>query len=240
MISQTRHSVQVLYEDNHLLVLSKPVGMPTVPDSSKDFSLLEWGKAYLKESRNKPGNVFLGVVHRLDRPVSGVICFATTSKAASRLSDQLRNKKIEKTYLAVVHGAPPSEAELIHWISKDRRKNIVKLYAKNPGGHLKAKKAKTHLKLLKTIESLSLVELVPETGRPHQLRAQCAKIGCPIVGDLKYGAPEPLPNRSIALHALKLTLQHPTKKNTMTFIAEPPDFPPWNMLGAIHDPGFSL
>ncbi len=230
MISQTGQGVHIIYEDNHLLILSKPAGMPTVPDSSQDFSLLEWGKAYLKESRKKPGNVFLGVVHRLDRPVSGVICFAITSKAASRLSEELRNKRLNKTYLAVVHGSPPVESELIHWISKDRRKNIVKLYSQKPSSHLKAKRAKTYLKLVKSEGHFSLVELVPETGRPHQLRAQCGGTGFPIAGDLKYGAPWPLPDRSIALHAFKLSLHHPTKKNVMTFMAEPPKISPWDIF----------
>ena len=213
------------------MIMSKPACMPVVPDSSRDFSLLDWGKDYLKISRNKPGNVFLGVVHRLDRPVSGVVCFALTSKAASRLSKQLRKKRMGKKYLAVVHGTPPSETELVHWISKDRRKNLVKIHPANQGGSPTAKKAKTILKLLKTNGKLSLVELEPVTGRPHQLRAQCAHIGNPIAGDLKYGAPEPLPDRSIALHAFKLTLLHPTRKNCMTFESGPPLHPPWDLFG---------
>ena len=230
MIHESDQKVHILYEDNHLLLLSKPAGMATVPDSSGDFSLLDWGKAYLKKSRNKPGNVFLGVVHRLDRPVSGIVCFAITSKAASRLSEQLRAKKFSKTYRAIVHNTPPDSAKLIHWISKNRRKNIVKLYSSAPSNKTKAKIAKTELKLLESKKDYSLVELIPETGRPHQLRSQCADIGCPIVGDLKYGAPHPIPNRSIALHAYKLEFSHPTKKELISFKAPVPTYWPWDLF----------
>ena len=219
--------VQVLYEDNHLLVLSKPACVPTVPDSSKDMSLLDWGRIYLKKTRNKPGNVFLGVVHRLDRPVSGIICLAVTSKAASRLSQNLRTHRMSKTYLALTEKRPPSEHGVLeHILKKNNAKNIVRIISpgitKTPG-----KLARTAWKLLETKEDIYLLELKPETGRPHQLRVQCAAMGCPLMGDVKYGAKAPLPDASIGLHAHKLEFLHPVRKEGLSLSTPPPDSGPW-------------
>jgi 23S rRNA pseudouridine1911/1915/1917 synthase len=222
--------VKVLFEDNHLLVLFKPACLPTVPDSSRDPSLLEWGKRYLKETRGKPGNVFLGVVHRLDRPVSGVVCFAKTSKSASRLSSQLRSGAVVKTYIALTAGSPPSdEGFLEHRLRKDRARNRVQVVPEgdNDTG---TRLARTAWKVLDRREGLCLLELKPLTGRPHQLRVQCAAMGCPLAGDIKYGAPEPLPDGSIALHALRLELLHPTRQERLVFEAAPPDTGIWRQL----------
>lgn len=219
--------VRVLYEDNHLLVLSKPACVPTVPDSSKDMSLLDWAKTYLKKTRSKTGNVFLGVVHRLDRPVSGVVCFAITSKAASRLFDQLRTHRMSKTYLALTDRKPPSEHGVLkHIIKKNNAKNIVKVIS--PGStETGGKFAQASWALLEDEDGIYLLELKPETGRPHQLRVQCAAMGCPLLGDLKYGAEVPLPDASIGLHAYKLEFLHPVRKEWLSFSTSPPDSGPW-------------
>ncbi len=220
-----RH-IEVVYEDNHLLILSKPACVPTVPDSSRDTSLLDWGKMYLKKTRNKPGNVFLGVVHRLDRPVSGIVCFAVTSKAASRLSEQLRAHVMTKTYLALATGRPPSEQGVLeHILKKDRAKNVVRISPPGPNG-AGGKFAKTSWRLLGTRDGISLLELRPATGRPHQLRVQCASMGCPLLGDVKYGASSPLPDLSIGLHAYRIRLLHPTRREWMDFSSLPSESRP--------------
>jgi 23S rRNA pseudouridine1911/1915/1917 synthase len=222
--------VRVLYEDNHLLALSKPACVPTVPDSSKDMSLLDWAKTYLKKTRSKTGNVFLGVVHRLDRPVSGVVCLAITSKAASRLSDQLRAHRISKTYLALTGRKPPSEHGVLeHIIKKNNAKNTVKIISPDStenGG----KFARTSWALLEDEDGIYLLELKPETGRPHQLRVQCAAMGCPLIGDLKYGAEVPLPDSSVGLHACKLEFLHPVRKEWLSISTLPPDSWPWRLF----------
>lgn len=222
--------IKVIYEDNHLLILSKPSGLLSVPDATGDFSLLDWGKEYLKKTRGKPGNVFLGVVHRLDRPVSGLICFAVTSKAASRLSQQIREHQFNKTYLALVSGFPiGKEGCMEHLLLKDERKNMAVIYPldKKIKG---AKYAKTCWRLLKRFNSVCLLELNPVTGRSHQLRAQLAAHHFPILGDLKYGAPSPLPDKSIALHAFRIEFFHPTRKEKLAFEDLPPDRVPWKEI----------
>ncbi len=204
--------------------------MPTVPDSSLDPSLLDWGKAYLKETRSKPGNVFLGVVHRIDRPVSGVVCLAITSKAAGRLSEQIRQKQVKKTYLAVVDGRPSRDhMTLTHIIRKNHKRNRVTVFPPDQTG--KGKLAVTKLRLLDRSGRFCLLELTPVTGRPHQLRAQCAHVGFPIVGDLKYGAKRPLKNASIALHAVSLEIRHPTRAERLVFQCPPPSDWPWSLFG---------
>lgn len=218
---------QILHEDNQLLILCKPACMPSVPDATHDPSLLEWAKQYLKKTYNKPGNVFLGVVHRLDRPVSGIICFAKTSKAASRLFTQMQHGLLQKTYLAVVHGAPKTpEGVCTNVLVKDTKTNRVTPYpadTKIEGGRY----ARTLWKVLHTAGGLSLMLLKPLTGRPHQLRVHCAELGCPIVGDVKYGPRPALPDGSIRLHAWKLTLIHPTRGEQMEFTADLPETGRW-------------
>ncbi len=214
----------ILYEDNHLLVLVKPGAMPTVPDRTGDLSLLDWARDYIKQSRSKPGRAFVAVVHRLDRPVSGIVCFALTSKAASRLSDQLRCHTFDKEYVAVVTGDIAASGTLRHWLFKDRRKNQVFLYPPDTTPPDGAKMACTKWRLLGREKDYSLVTLVPVTGRPHQLHAQLASIGAPITGDIKYGPGPCLREGVICLHAYRLSFAHPTKRNSISFTSGVPGY----------------
>ncbi len=220
----------VVYEDNHLLVLFKPAGLPVVPDSSGDPSLLDWGKAYIKQTRNKPGNVFLGVVHRLDRPVSGIVCFATTSKAAGRLSDQMRRHLIKKTYLGISRFKPGEKSGIVeNYLVKQRRRNTVSIVPGSDGAG-RALFAMTRWEYLGESGGFHLLRLMPETGRPHQLRVHCASIGCVLAGDIKYGDAKPLEDRSVGLHARELEFEHPVRKEKMKFRAKPPDIFPWRLF----------
>jgi len=218
-------SPRVLYEDNHLLGLEKPACMPCVPDASGDESLLDWGKRYIKEAYEKPGAVFLGVVHRLDRPVSGVVLFARTSKAADRLTAQFREREVEKTYLAVAEGGALGEGGVLEqWLRKDADANRVHVATEGEEG---ARAASTEWRALERRGDLTLLELHPKTGRPHQLRVACKSLGAPLAGDLKYGARAPLPDKSVALHAASLAFSHPTKGERVELSASPPDAEIW-------------
>ncbi|MEO0649287.1 MAG: RluA family pseudouridine synthase [Planctomycetota bacterium] len=213
-----RRALQVLHVDNHLLVVHKPAGLPTVPDSSGDESLLERAKVWVGREFAKPGNVFLGVVQRLDRPVSGVLCFARTSKAADRLTRQLKQKRMAKRYLARTLGWTAADrGEVEQWLLKDRVRNRVRVV---PAETPESKLAITRWEVRD--RRGGLIELEPVTGRPHQLRVACSTLGAPIVGDLKYGAPEPLGDQSIALHAWRLVLDHPTRDERLAFEQPPP------------------
>ncbi|MBI4666733.1 MAG: RluA family pseudouridine synthase [Nitrospinae bacterium] len=213
-------AIEVVYEDNHIIVVLKPFNMPTQSDASNDPDLLTVVKEHLKTTYNKPGAVYLGLVHRLDRPVGGLVVFAKTSKAASRLSDQLRKKEVRKEYLAMVEGTPDKERDrLTHYIAKDREKNRVRAY-KHPHGD--AKEAVLDYELAWTDGKVSVLKVNPITGRPHQIRSQLSAIGHPIVGDLKYGASSPTPNKNIMLFARGITFNHPVKKEDVTFSAKPP------------------
>lgn len=226
----------VLFSDNHLLAVAKPAGLPTVPDASGDESLLERAKAWVKREKGKPGAVYLGVVHRLDRPVSGVVVFARTSKAAARLSEAFRGRTVEKRYWGVSAREPREVAgELEQWLLKDHERNRVRVVeGERPGALL----ARTRWRLLATEGSGAarrvLLELVPETGRPHQLRVAAATLGCPLLGDLKYGASEPLPDQSVALHARELVLPHPTRAESVRLLCAPPALAPWH-FGALEE-----
>lgn len=220
-------ALEVLFADNHLLVVAKPAGVPTAPDASGDESLLERAKAWVKRQRSKPGEVYLGLVHRLDRPVSGVVVFARTSKAAARLAEQFRVGGAQKRYLGVVAGRPAAEEGVVEqWLWKDEARNRVHVVAEGREG---ARLARTRWRLLRTEGGRALLALEPETGRAHQLRVACASLGLPLLGDLKYGAAEPLADKSVALHALELVLAHPTRKEDQTFRAEPPDAEWWRI-----------
>lgn len=217
--------LDVLHTDNHVVAVAKPAGVPTVPDESGDPSLLDEVREWIRVTAEKPGNVFVGVVHRLDRPVSGVVVFARTSKAASRLSDAWRTRAVEKHYLGLVAGVParPSgEVEL--WSVKDERRNVVRSVASTHPG---AKRGLTRYRVVATQGAVSLVALEPLTGRSHQLRLLCRELGAPLLGDLKYGAGEPLPDASIALHARRLVFPHPTARTPVEVTCAPPDVSWW-------------
>ena len=210
--------LNVLYEDNHLLIINKPCGTLVQGDETGDKPLVEMGKEYIKEKYQKPGEVFLGVVHRLDRPVSGVVVFARTSKALERMNELFRNKETKKTYLAIVSEKPPkNEDSLIHWLEKDEKKNKTTAYIRESP---KGQRSELSYKLIGQAAGRFLLEVNPITGRPHQIRVQLASMGCPILGDVKYGASAPLANASIALHARKLEFIHPVKKEKTEIIAD--------------------
>lgn len=213
-------ALHILYEDNHLLVLIKPPNVLSQGDSTGDDSLVELGKAYIKEKYAKPGEVFLGLPHRLDRPVGGVMVLARTSKALSRLNEQFKNREVEKVYTALVHGQPAErEAELVHYLVKDAMTNITKAYNAAKGD---AKKAVLRYEWLQSKGGISLLTIHPETGRPHQIRVQLSAMACPIVGDVKYGAKAEKGLEGIALQASSLRFMHPVKKIPLRFDAPEP------------------
>lgn len=212
----------MLYEDNHLLVVIKAPGVPSQADRTGDPDMLSLLKADLKQRHGKPGDVFLGLVHRLDRPVGGVMVFAKTSKAASRLSEQMRNRTFRKVYLARVHGCPErTEGNLENELIKDPRTNTVRLaQASEPG----AKAARLFYRVEKSMADISLVRIELHTGRPHQIRVQMAAIGCPLVGDRKYGiSPKGAEKTAIALWSHELYFKHPTRDEELHFTATPPE-----------------
>lgn len=200
----------VLYEDNHIIIVNKASGEIVQGDKTGDKPLSEIVKEYLKEKYNKPGNVFCGVTHRLDRPTSGVVIFAKTSKALSRLNEMFRKDSIDKVYWAIVKNRPSKiEDKLVHYLIKDEKKNKSSAFnTEKPN----TKKAVMHYKLISTSQNYSLLEVNLETGRHHQIRCQLAKIGSPIKGDLKYGAERSNPDGSISLHARSISFIHPVSK----------------------------
>lgn len=218
--------LQILYEDNHLLAINKSAGVLVQGDSTGDVPLVELGKDYIKQKYHKPGAVFLGVVHRLDRPVSGVVVFARTSKALTRMNELFREKETRKTYWALVKTKPAqSSATLIHWLVKDEQKNKTAAYTKQLADGLKSELS---YKLVASKGGIHLLEVNPVTGRPHQIRVQLASMGCPIAGDLKYGDNQPLSDASIGLHARELEFIHPVQKNTIQIKASLPDKNWWH------------
>ncbi|WP_187270182.1 RluA family pseudouridine synthase [Pontibacter qinzhouensis] len=223
--------LDVLYEDNHLLIVNKPAGLLVHGDETGDVPLAEVAREYIREKYNKPGNVFIGVVHRLDRPVSGVVLLAKTSKALARMNEMFKSKKMQKTYWALVQNRPPQESQtLVHWLVKDSEKNVTKAFAKeNPAGQ----RSELSYKMRSHQDEKYLLEVYPITGRPHQIRVQLASMRCSIIGDLKYGAKQPLPDKSIALHARQLVFEHPTLKSEVKVIAPPPKAPIWAPFRAL-------
>ena len=205
----------VIHEDNHLLVVFKPAGWLSQGDETGDPCIVDWGKEYLKKKYDKPGAVFLGLPHRLDRPVSGVMVLARTSKSLERLNKMFREDKVQKTYVALCSNKPPREQDvLVHWLIKDSRKNRTTAYNKNKGG---AKQSELSYELVGRKKTESLIRVFPKTGRPHQIRVQLAAIKCPIIGDLKYGGLQTEYKQSIALHAEQIIFTHPVIKNTVTY-----------------------
>lgn len=219
--------LSILYEDNHLIFVEKPVNIPVQEDRTGDANLLNAVKAYVKKKYNKPGNVYLGLVHRMDRPVGGVMVFARTSKAASRLSDTIRRQKMEKKYIAIIRGKPNKTFDrLENYLIKDKRKNIVyPVHAK----HKHAKKAILDFEVLGSKKGLSIVSITLHTGRPHQIRVQFASRGMPLYGDQKYGAKVNKPGQQIALWSKTLAFEHPTKKEEIRIHSSPPNKYPWNL-----------
>jgi 23S rRNA pseudouridine1911/1915/1917 synthase len=209
----------VLYEDNHLLAVVKPAGLPTMGVAEGLPSLLVEAKQYIKQKYQKPGNVYLGAMSRLDAPVTGVVLFARTSKAAARLTEQFRTHQVQKTYWAIVEGLiEPASAECIDWLAADERHRRMHIVAANAPG---AREARLSYRRLKTLKQSSLLEVQLETGRKHQIRLQLASRGFPILGDRKYGATRPFA-QGIALHARSLIVQHPVKPEPIALIAPLP------------------
>jgi 23S rRNA pseudouridine1911/1915/1917 synthase len=208
----------VLYEDNHLIAVYKPARVLVQADTGGETCLMDEVKKYLKEKYQKKGKVFLGLLHRLDRPVSGIVLFAKTSKGAGRLSEQFRNHSIRKIYQAVVEGKPKNNQQsLVNFLKKDEQKNKVSVFDKEVPG---SQRAELFYKILQSHKKYSLLEIELKTGRSHQIRAQLAHIGCPIVGDVKYGASNPLVDKSIGLSAVELTFKLPTQEEMKTIKIE--------------------
>ena len=224
-------NLQVLYEDNHLIVVNKRAGDIVQGDKTGDTPLAEIVKQYIKRAYNKPGAVFLGVVHRLDRPTSGIVIFARTSKALSRLNEALRDQRIQKTYWAVVQGKPsPAENTLEHFLVKNPQNNQSRVTTEHTKN---SKKAILHYITRRKLERFSCLEIQLKTGRHHQIRVQLAHIGHPVKGDLKYGYKRSNHNGGIHLHARKIQLLHPVKKTPLSLCADPPDDPLWDLCNKL-------
>ena len=224
----TKENLQVLFEDNHLIIINKRVGDIAQGDKTGDKPLSDIVKEYIADKYNKPGNVFIGVVHRLDRPTSGIVIFARTSKALERLNKMLREKTIKKTYWAIVKNTPKKEKEtLIHYLKKNPKNNKSTAFKTENEG---SKKAVLHYQLIQKLDNYALLEIDLETGRHHQIRCQLASIGCPIKGDLKYGFKRSNKDGGIHLHARKIDFIHPVSKEEISIISPLPDDVIWNAV----------
>lgn len=222
----TKDNLEVLFEDNHLIILNKNVGDIVQGDKTGDQPLSEIVKDYIKVKYNKPGNVFLGVVHRLDRPTSGAIIFARTSKALERMNTMFREKKVDKTYWAVVKNKPKKNREtLTHFLKKNHKNNKSSAYNEDIDG---SKKAVLHYQFIKSLDRFHLLEIQLETGRHHQIRAQLSFIGSPIKGDLKYGFPRSNKDGGIHLHAREIRFNHPVTKENLVIVAPTPKDVIWD------------
>ena len=220
----------VVYEDNHIIIVNKTASEIVQGDKTGDVPLSETVKQYLKEKYHKPGNVFIGVTHRLDRPVSGLVVFAKTSKALSRLNEMFKNSEVKKTYWAIVKQTPAeTEGELVNYLVRNEKQNKSYAYdTERPG----SKKAVLHYRLIARSDNYSLLEADLKTGRHHQIRCQLAKMGCPIKGDLKYGFPRSNPDGSICLHARRVRFVHPVSKELIDVVAPVPSDNLWRSLTA--------
>lgn len=222
--------VQVLYEDNHLIAVNKRPTEIVQGDATGDEPLSDRVRAYLREKYHKPGDVYLGVVHRLDRPTSGALLYARTSKALGRMNALFREDQVQKTYWALVHERPPRDEDtLVHFLRRNPEQNKSYAYEKRTSG---AKEASLTYKLLVSLERYHLLEIRMHTGRHHQIRAQLHAIGCHIKGDLKYGAPRSNPGAGIHLHARELSFHHPVAKRDVHIVADPPPDPLWDTVMA--------
>lgn len=218
----------VVYEDNHIIIVNKTASEIVQGDKTGDVPLSETVKQYLKEKYHKPGNVFIGVTHRLDRPVSGLVVFAKTSKALSRLNEMFKNSEVKKTYWAIVKQTPAeTEGELVNYLVRNEKQNKSYAYdTEKPG----SKKAILNYRLIARSDNYSLLEVDLKTGRHHQIRCQLAKMGCPIKGDLKYGFPRSNPDGSICLHARRVRFVHPVSKELIDVVAPVPSDNLWRSL----------
>jgi len=221
-------SIEVLYEDNHIIAVNKRPSDIVQGDKTGDTPLSEFVKQYIKEKYNKPGEVFVGTVHRIDRPVSGIVLFAKTSKALARLNQMFQSKEIQKTYWAVVKNKPQNiKGKLIHYLKKNEAKNMSRAYEKEQQGALRSE---LDYELILSLDNYHLLEITPHTGRHHQIRVQLSSIKCPIKGDIKYGFDRTNKDASIHLHARKIEFIHPVKKELITIIAPPPNDSIWNEI----------
>lgn len=220
----------VVYEDNHIIIVNKTASEIVQGDKTGDVPLSETVKQYLKEKYHKPGNVFIGVTHRLDRPVSGLVVFAKTSKALSRLNEMFKNSEVKKTYWAIVKQTPAeTEGELVNYLVRNEKQNKSYAYdTEKPG----SKKAILHYRLIARSDNYSLLEVDLKTGRHHQIRCQLAKMDCPIKGDLKYGFPRSNPDGSICLHARRVRFVHPVSKELIDVVAPVPSDNLWRSLAS--------
>jgi len=227
-VVSTKDNLQVLHEDNHLIVVNKRVSDIVQGDKTGDKPLSEVVKEYIKEKYNKPGEVFLGVVHRLDRPTTGLVVFARTSKALTRLNEMFSQRETQKTYWAVVKNKPPkAEDTLVHFLKRNPQNNTSKAHLKEVPD---SKKASLDYTIIKTLDNYFVLEINLHTGRHHQIRAQLAAIGCPIKGDLKYGFDRSNPDGGIHLHARKLVFVHPVSKENLVITAPTPNDAIWNAM----------
>jgi len=227
-IVSNKNNLQVIHEDNHLIVVNKRVGDIVQGDKTGDKPLSEVVKEYIKDKYNKPGEVFLGVVHRLDRPTTGIVVFARTSKALSRMNELFSNRETQKTYWAVVKNKPEkSQDKLVHYIKRNEKNNTSKAHINEVPD---SKLASLEYKIIKELTNYTALEIELHTGRHHQIRAQLAAIGSPIKGDLKYGFDRSNPDGGIHLHARKLVFQHPVTKENIEIIAPTPNDPVWNAI----------
>ncbi|WP_281323917.1 RluA family pseudouridine synthase [Flavobacterium sp. IMCC34518] len=227
-IISNKSNLQILHEDNHLIVVNKRVGDIVQGDKTGDKPLSDVVKEYIKDKYNKPGEVFLGVVHRLDRPTSGIVVFARTSKALTRMNELFSNRETQKTYWAVVKNKPSkNEDKLVHYIKRNEKKNTSKAHLKEVPD---SKLASLEYKIIKELDNYFGLEILLHTGRHHQIRAQLAAIGSPIKGDLKYGFDRSNPDGGIHLHARKLVFIHPVTKENITIIAPTPEDVIWNAI----------
>lgn len=219
----------ILFEDNHLIIINKKSGELVQGDKTGDITLIDNIKEFIKIRDNKPGNVFLGLTHRLDRPTSGIVIFAKTSKALTRMNDKFKNREIRKIYWAITNPLDkntPTEGKLTHYLKKNERRNLVTAFPKPTDG---AKKAVLHYNLIKQLNNYSVFEIELETGRSHQIRVQMSKIGAPIKGDLKYGSARSNKDGGIHLHARKVIFNHPVTKEKIEIIAPPPSDSLWDL-----------
>lgn len=223
--------LQILFEDNHLIAVNKPAGVLVQGDQTGDKPLSDYVKEYIKDRYKKPGDVFLGVIHRLDRPVSGVVVFARTSKGLERMNRLFHDRKVHKTYWAITAARPePLEGELVHYISKDSTRNVAKALDRPSNRYPDAKRSELTYKMLAAIGTNVLLQVEPRTGRPHQIRVQLSRIGCPVRGDVKYGFEHPNHDGSIHLHCRELAFEHPVKKEPVVITADPPHEQLWDLF----------